>query len=95
MAFFNSYNHWRNTARPVRFFSIDYRAGIFLVFFMMHMRLWTFCLFLGVAFILFVLERRGLSFTLALRRMRIWFIGRKRPALTRLHDRKFYDNGGT
>ena len=92
---FNSYNHWRNTARPVRFFNIDYRAGIFLFIFMMHIRLWTFLLLIGVVVVLYVLERRGLSFTLALRRFRIWCIGNSRPALAKLHDRKFYDNGGT
>jgi intracellular multiplication protein IcmT len=91
---FNSYNHWRNTARPVRFFNVDYRAGIFLFIFMMHVRLWTFCILLLVLFVLFLLERRGLSFTLALRRLRLWFIGAHRPALAKLHERKFTDNGG-
>lgn len=92
---FNSYNHWRNTARPVRFFNIDYRAGIFVFMFMMHIRLWTFLVLIGVIVGLLILERRGLSFNLALRRMRLWFIGKSRPALARFHDRKFYDNGGT
>ena len=91
---FNSYNHWRNTARPVRFFTIDYRAGVFLFIFMMHIRLWTFLMMLTVMLILFLLERRGLTFTLAMRRMRVWFIGPKRPALAKFHHRKFYDNGG-
>lgn len=91
---FNSYNHWRNTARPVRFFNIDYRAGIFLFIFLMHIRLWTFVMMLCVMALLWVLERRGLTFTLALRRMRVWFVGASRPALTRLHHRTFHDNGG-
>ena len=92
---FNSYNHWRNTARPVRFFTIDYRAGIFLFIFLMHIRLWTFLMLLTVCIILFILERRGLSFNVAMRRLRVWFIGKSRPALSKFHDRKFYDNGGT
>lgn len=92
---FNSYNHWRNTARPVRFFTIDYRAGIFLFIFLMHIRLWTFLMMIGVMLVLFILERRGLTFTLALRRLRVWFIGPFRPALSKLHHRDFHDNGGT
>lgn len=92
---FNSYNHWRNTARPVRFFNIDYRAGIFVFVFLMHIRLWTFILMLLVMLVLWIMERRGLTFTLALRRLRVWFLGPVRPALARLHHRTFYDNGGT
>lgn len=91
---FNSYNHWRNTARPVRFFNIDYRAGVFLFIFLMHIRLWTFLTLLTVMLVLWIMERRGLTFTLALRRIRVWFLGPKRPALVHLHHRNFYDNGG-
>ena len=91
---FNSYNHWRNTARPVRFFTVDYRAGIFVFIFMMHIRLWTFLLLVFVLMLLLVLERRGLTLPLAMRRLRIWFIGPFRPALSKLHHRTFLDNGG-
>ncbi len=91
---FNSYNHWRNTARPVRFFTIDYRAGAFVFLFLMHIRLWTFLLMLGVMGVLFILERRGLTFNLAMRRLRVWFLGPHRPALSKLHHRDFHDSGG-
>jgi intracellular multiplication protein IcmT len=91
---FNSFNHWRNTARPVRFFNIDYRAGIFVFLFMMHVRLWTFCILIIVIAVLWFLERRGLSMPLAMRRLRIWFYGKRRPALSKVHDRKMYDHGG-
>ena len=91
---FNSYNHWRNTARPVRFFSVDYRAGAFLFLFLMHIRLWTFLLLVGVLVILYILDRRGLTLPLAMRRLRLWFIGPHRPALAKLHQRHYYDNGG-
>lgn len=95
MAMFNTYNHWRNTARPVRFFNIDYRAGIFLFLFLIHIRLWTLLLCLGVMILLLIAERRGLTLPLAMRRVRIWFIGPVRPALSKLFHRKFYDHGGT
>jgi intracellular multiplication protein IcmT len=91
---FNSYNHWRNTARPVRFFNVDYRAGIFVFLFLMHMRLWSFLVLLGVIGLLWFLERRGLTMPLAMRRLRIWFIGNYRPALAKLHQRPMRDNGG-
>lgn len=91
---FNSYNHWRNTARPVRFFNIDYRAGIFVFIFMMHIRLYTFITLLLLSILLLILERRGLTLPLAMRRLRIWFIGPVRPALVKLHERTFYDTGG-
>jgi intracellular multiplication protein IcmT len=91
---FNSYNHWRNTARPVRFFNVDYRAGIFLFIFLMHIRLWTFVMVLVVFMVLLLLERRGLTLPLAMRRLRVWYLGPRRPALARLHDRHFWDHGG-
>lgn len=91
---FNTYNHWRNTARPVRFFAVDYRAGIFVFIFMMHIRLWTFLMLIGVVGVLWFLEKRGLTMPLAMRRLRIWFIGNYRPALGRLHQRKMYDHTG-
>ena len=94
MAIFNSFNHWRNTARPVRFFNIDYRAGIFLFIFLIHIRLWTFILCVSVMVILLVFERRGLTLPLAMRRIRIWFIGPVRPAQAKMHHRTFYDHGG-
>lgn len=92
---FNSYNHWRNTARPPRFMSLDYRAGIFLILFMMHMRLWTFVLMILVFLILFFLERRGLTLPLAMRRLRVWVSGPIRPALARVHKRDMWDHGGS
>ncbi|MDB5478714.1 MAG: putative acetyltransferase [Alphaproteobacteria bacterium] len=91
---FNSYNHWRNTARPVRFFTVDYRAGIFVAIFLLHIRLWTFILLLAAMIILFLLERRGLTLPLAMRRIRVWFIGPIRPALGKIHHRDFRDSGG-
>lgn len=91
---FNSYNHWRNTARPVRFFTVDYRAGVFVFIFMMHMRLWTLGLLVLVVIFLWFLERRGLTMPLAMRRLRLWAIGSFRPALSKVHHRKIWDHGG-
>lgn len=94
MSMFNSQNHWRNTARPVRFFNVDYRAGVFLFVFLMHIRVWTFVMLLCVFIGLFIMEKRGLTLPLASRRLRVWLIGPIRPALAKLHHRSFYDHGG-
>jgi intracellular multiplication protein IcmT len=91
---FNSQNHWRNTARPVKFFNVDYRAGIFLFIFMMHIRLWTFIIFILMMIIFWLLERRGLSIPIAASRIRCWFLGPFRPALGKIHHRAMTDNGG-
>ena len=78
--------HWRNTQKPARFFSFDARASVAIFLFLVHMRLWT----LGIAILalltFWVMERRGLTFEAALRAMRTWIVGRRRPAT--LHDRR-------
>lgn len=91
---FNSQNHWRNTARPVKFFNVDYRAGIFVFIFMMHMRFWTFFILIAVMVVLWFLERRGMTMPVAMARLRCWFLGPKRPALGKIHHRSMVDNGG-
>lgn len=90
---FNAQNHWRNTARPIRFFNVDARAAIFLLIFLVHIRLWTFVLAIGAILFFMILERFGLTLPLAMRRARVWFIGKKRPALLKISRRDFIDYG--
>ena len=85
--------HWRNTMKPVRFFQFDARAGIFVIVVLMHARFWTFGLMLGVLFIFWILERKGLSFAAALRAIRVWMLGAHRPAWIYSRRRKFTDTG--
>ena len=94
MAQFNSLNHWRNTARPVRFFNVDARAGVFVLLCLMHLRLWTIGLAVCAMVAFMILERFGLTLPLAFRRLRVWFLGPRRPALLKMHHRKFIDYGG-
>ena len=63
--------HWRNTMKPVRFFQFDARAGFFVVLLLVHFRTWTFVLLLTVLMIFYLLERKGLSFSAALRALRL------------------------
>ena len=43
--------HWRDSARPVKFFMWDGRAAFPVVIFLMHIAVWTF--FLTIALIIF------------------------------------------
>jgi intracellular multiplication protein IcmT len=86
--------HWRNTMKPVRFFSFDGRAGFFLVLFIVHARLSTLVLLVVVFSYFYILERKGLSFPSALRAMRVWIIGPVRPAWLFTRHRRLRDTGG-
>lgn len=86
--------HWRNTARPVRFFSVDARASFPILLFVMHMRLWTLIFAVVVILVFFILERMGLNLPVAMRRLRLFFTGDKRPAVVKAHQRGFIDRGG-
>ena len=85
--------HWRNTMKPARFFMLDGRAVFFVILFLVHARPWTIYLLISVAIVLWILERRGLSFAAALRSVRVWFIGAYRPAWIYTRRRTFQDNG--
>lgn len=85
--------HWRNAMKPARFFAVDARASAFLFLFLIHMRLWTLGL-VGVVLLLFwFLERKGLSFSSAMRSARSWLFGEKRPAWLWIRKRSLVDYG--
>jgi intracellular multiplication protein IcmT len=67
--------HWRDSARPARFFLVDYRAAFPLLLFLLHIRLWTFSLALGTMFVFYLLERYGFSVPVFLRLVRSWLAG--------------------
>jgi intracellular multiplication protein IcmT len=91
---FHGQNHWRNSARPVRFFNIDARGGVFFFLFLVHIRLWTLIFIVSVLLFFTILERFGLTFPTSLRRMRLFFTGHYRPALSKFYQRPFIDRGG-
>ena len=86
-------NHWRNTQRPARFFSMDARSISFLLVFLVHARIWTFVLAVVVMAIFAFLERRGLTFESALRSFRCNLLGKVRPANHRRAKRRWIDYG--
>lgn len=85
--------HWRNTMKPVRFFNFDARACFFLMLVLVHARLWTLYLLIGVMIIFWLLERKGLLFAPALRACRVWIVGKYRPAWIFTRRRKLLDTG--
>jgi intracellular multiplication protein IcmT len=85
--------HWRNSMRPVRFFAMDVRAAIPWALLLVYARPWT-ILFAIITTIIFTsLEKRGLTFPDAMRALRSWFVGQKRPAWIQFRHRKFIDYG--
>lgn len=92
----NSYGqdwHWRNSQRSPRFFMLDFRACFGLLLWMMHARMWT-LIIAGIIMVVFVLfERRGLTFSSALRAIRSWLVGVRRPAVIWTRKRRYIDYG--
>jgi intracellular multiplication protein IcmT len=74
--------HWRNTFKQPRFFFLDARVGVFLLFFLLHIRIWTLAVTLVVFVVFFIMERYGYDFASALRAVRSFFSGPKRPPVS-------------
>lgn len=72
--------HWRDSARSVRFFIIDYRATFPLLILLFHIRLWTF-FFAIIATVFFsMLERFGFTPGVFLRWLRSYLAGPRKIA---------------
>ncbi|MHA6345910.1 IcmT/TraK family protein [Roseivivax sp. CAU 1761] len=67
--------HWRNTFKAPRFFFFDARLAVFLVGFLLHIRLWTLLLLIAVFAAFYWVERYGYDFASALRAIRLYFAG--------------------
>ena len=52
----DTYVHWRETARNPRFFFMDAKVSLFILLFLMHMRLWTLILVVCVMAIFTALD---------------------------------------
>lgn len=85
--------HWRNTMRPVRFFSLDARAVIPYLILLVFARPITLFLAIVSTAIFIMLEKRGLAFDSAMRALRSWLVGQKRPAWISLRRRRMVDFG--
>ena len=64
---------WRYSQKTARFFIFDARLGMILLFFLMHIRWWTFLMVILVIIGLWWMERRGLRVDAAMRMVRCGF----------------------
>jgi hypothetical protein len=70
---------------------MDARAFVGILFFLVHMRLWTLGVAGGIMIGFWLLERRGLTFESSLRAFRCWLLGAYRPANSRTARRRWVD----
>ena len=85
--------HWRNSMRPVRFFNLDARAALPFLLLLVYARPITLIMTVLITVIFRILEMRGLSVPAALRSLRVWFLGDRRPAWYTYAHRKQRDYG--
>lgn len=67
--------HWRDSARMAKFFFVDARAAIPLLFFLLHIRLWTFLLALSITLFFATLQRFGFTLPVFMRWIRVFLGG--------------------
>lgn len=73
--------HWRDSARPTKFFIFDAKAAFPLLLFLLHMRLWTFIVAI-VAWLFFTyLNYRGFSIGVFIRWLRATLAGKRKMAI--------------
>lgn len=85
------YAHWRNSMKPARLGPLDGRSAIPLLFLLLHFRLWTLGVTIIIMLIFWAFERRGLTFPAALRAIRVWLLGPRRPAIMFTRRRRMTD----
>ena len=85
--------YWRDSQRPTRFFMFDAKASFAVVLWLFHARMWTFITALLIMLGFWVLERKGLNFTTALRTFRSFLIGQNRPRHNKLEKVSMKDYG--
>ena len=72
---FSPTTHWRDSARSARFFMVDARAAFPILFFLMHIRIWTGMLVVISAVFFGILEHYGFTVPVFLRYVRSLLAG--------------------
>lgn len=72
--------HWRDSARNVRFWIIDYRAAFPLLFLIVHVRIWTFVFAVTAMLFFGLLERWGFTVAVFFRWLRSYIAGPRKIA---------------
>lgn len=73
--------HWRDSARPSRFFIFDAKAAFPMLLFLLHIRLWTFIVAIIAMLFFTILNRYGFSVEVFLRWFRSFLAGRRKTAI--------------
>lgn len=71
-------NFWFHSAKPVKFFFVDYRVSLFFVLFMLRMRFETFALLLIIFMIFYILEVKKINVVDAFKKLRFNLGGKTR-----------------
>lgn len=72
--------HWRDSARNVRLWFLDFRACFPLLVFLLHIKVWTFILAIMTTIFFSALERYGFSVGVFLRWLRAFVAGPRKIA---------------
>lgn len=80
--------HWRDSARTPMFFLLDAYSAIPFLFFLLHIRLWTFLLCTGIATFFALLNKFGFTLPIFLRFTRSFLAGNHRSARPWWHRRR-------
>ena len=73
--------HWRDSARPAKFFIFDAKAAFPLLLFLLHIQMWTFIVAVMAMFFFTVLNHFGYSTIVFLRAIRSFFAGKRKAAI--------------
>ena len=74
----NSANNWFHSAKPVKFFIVDYRVSLFFILYLVRMRFETFALLLFVFMIFYILEVQKINIVNAFKKLRFMIGGKTR-----------------
>jgi intracellular multiplication protein IcmT len=72
--------HWRDSARNVRFFIVDFRATFPLLLLLLHIRLWTFIFAVCATLFFGALEHYGFTMAVFARWLRSYIAGPRKIA---------------
>lgn len=70
--------HWRDSARPARFFIVDAQAAFPLLLFLVHIKIWTFVIAVLTMLFFTTLNRFGFSVVVFLRFARAFLAGKRK-----------------
>lgn len=73
--------HWRDSARPAKFFIIDAKAAFPVLLFLVHISMWTFIVAALATFFFTLLNRFGYSVEVFLRYFRTFVGGSRKMAI--------------